>query len=163
MPLSFYHEFDEVKSMSVDGRSDQVKNLLAYIIEKEIAHPSNENTEFNISLKVETQFVKANTPDAMQFAYSTDPSALPINIKEEDAMRKYSLDYTSLTKVLRKRYSDFKVDRKYHDLRKDLEVDDRWGRIRLLNPKNPKSSRQSFYSPEIVKEFDKHYALKNSQ
>ena len=162
MPLSFYHEFDEATSLSVEKPSDQIKNLIAYITQQEIAHPSDENTDFNISLKVETQFVKANTPDAMPFHYSQSPDALQINITEEDALKKYSLDYNALTAALRKRYSNFKADQQYHDLRKAFEVDERWGRIRLLDPQNPKSAKKVFYCPEIIKEFDNHYTKKKS-
>lgn len=157
MPLSFFHEFDMAKSLSVEKQSDQIKNLLNFIKQQEDLHPSNEESEFNISLKLETQFVKANSADAMKFQYSTDPNALPVSITEEDAFKKYSLDYKSLTSALRKRYSDFKMDKGYHELRKQFEENEKFARTRLLNPQNPKSSKQVFYCPEIVKEFDKHY------
>jgi Protein of unknown function (DUF3644) len=157
MPLSFFHEFDVAKSLSVEKQSDQINNLLSYIKQQETKHPSNENSDFNISLKVETQFVKANTADAINFQYSNDPNALPVNITEEDAFKKYSLDYKGLTSALRKRYSNFKMDKSYHELRKQFEENDKFARTRLLNPKNPKSSKQVFYCPEIVKEFDKYY------
>lgn len=162
MPLSFHHGFDEVTSLSVEKPSNQIKNLIAYITQQEVAHPSNENTNFNISLKVETQFVKASTPDAMPFQYSKSSGALQVSVTEEDALKKYSMDYKSLYNVPRERYSDFKVNQRYHKLRKTLEVDERWGRIRLLNPQDPKGTKKVFYCPEIVKEFDKHYTMKKS-
>lgn len=157
MPLSFFHEFDMAKSLSVEKQSDQIKNLLNFIKQQEEMHPSNEDSEFNISLKLETQFVKANSVDAMRFQYSNDPDALRINITEEDAMKKYPLSYKELTAILRKKYIDFKSDQNYHSLRKQLEENEKFARIRVLNPQNPKSAKQTFYCPEIVKEFDKQY------
>lgn len=66
-----------------------------------------------------------------------------------------------LSQRLRKRYVDFKENRKYHTIRKALEVDERFCKKRLLDPGNPKSAVKKFYNSNIIKEFDKHYTRAN--
>jgi hypothetical protein len=46
---------------------------------------------------------------------------------------------------------------KYHDLRKQLANDPRFGHVRQLDPGNPRTSKMTFFNPNILTEFDKHY------
>ncbi len=86
-----------------------------------------------------------------------DPNAIPINFKEEDIYKIAPYDYRSLTAALRDRYTNFVENSKYHNLRKSLESDAEYCRVRSLDPKNPKSSIKRFYSTKIIEEFDKYY------
>ena len=72
----------------------------------------------------------------------------------------YPLDYAALTTRLENRYIDFKANQKYHDIRKKLETSPQFKRTRLLDLANPTGLRKDYYSPNIVKEFDKHYTLR---
>ena len=63
---------------------------------------------------------------------------------------------------LRKRYSDFSANVKFHQIRKPLRSDPKFVHPRLLDPDNAKSSRKDFYAPEIISEFNKHYTRKPS-
>ena len=56
------------------------------------------------------------------------------------------------------RCSNFKVNNEFHQIRKPLIQDPRYGHSRYLDPENPKSSKNDFHSPAILNEFDKHYA-----
>ncbi|MEY4440453.1 MAG: hypothetical protein RLY49_79 [Candidatus Parcubacteria bacterium] len=87
---------------------------------------------------------------------TNDPNAQAVIIKEENLLKEYSMDYQKLTETLKKRYSNFKINDKYHKIRRSLKSK---GLVitRQLNPNNPGSTRQDFYSPKIVAEFDKHY------
>lgn len=112
-----------------------------------------------------TTFVSV-LPDAQNsaathlFRIVEDPNAPQVTMKEEDFQAIYSLDYKLLTDALHERYSDFSRNAHYHKTRKTLEENPNFCRVRYLNPNNPRSSKQSFYSPEIIKEFDKHYTMK---
>ena len=161
MPISFYHEFEAAKSFSVHREKEQIKNLLQYISDIEKQNPSDEYKPFNISLQLETKFVKSSSTESLLVSYSNDPNALPVKIQEEDMLKVYPLDYDTLTKKLRARYSNFKVDKKYHRLRKELSKNKRFCKTRLLDPENPKSLKKDFFNTEIFKEFDKHYNKKN--
>jgi len=90
-----------------------------------------------------------------------DPNAPAIRLEEEDILKKkYSLDYKALVKALSARFTDFKTNSKFHNLRKGFMKDENLSRKRYLNPYNTRSSSQDFYNPAIVKKFDRHYKKK---
>lgn len=160
MPMTFFHEFEGVKSFSINSNKDQIQNLLKYISEKEKEAPSDETKDFNISLKLETKFVKSTSTESLLVNYSTDPSAIKINVQEEDVLKNYPYDYDRLTKALSVRYIDFKANQKYHNIRKPLMEIKKYCKTRLLDPNNSKSLKKDWYGTEIFKEFDKHYTKK---
>jgi hypothetical protein len=45
-------------------------------------------------------------------------------------------------------------------LRKVLEADERYCKVRYLDPGNPKSGRKRFYNPDIPPGFDDQYTLR---
>lgn len=53
-----------------------------------------------------------------------------MQITEEDALKKYPFDYPSLTAKLRKRYTDFKQNKTYHNILKPLKSDEKYCRVR---------------------------------
>ncbi len=87
---------------------------------------------------------------------TNDPQAPEFRVKEEDLLKEFSLDYKALTAELYKRYSNFKANGEYHKIRKSL-MGGKFSFTRTLNPKNTKSVKQDFYSPNIIKSFDKFY------
>ena len=160
MPMTFFHEFEAIKSFSINSNKEQIKNLLTYISEKEKEMPSDENNDFNISLKLETKFVKSDSTDSFLACYSSDPNAIKINIQEEDTLKNFPFDYKFLTYKLKNRYIDFKVNSRYHNIRKLLMKEIKYCKRRLLDPNNPKSAKKDWYSSEVFKEFDKYYTKK---
>lgn len=157
MPMTFFHEFEAIKSFSVNNNKDQIENLLKYISSKENDTPSDEAKEFNISLKLETKFVKSTSTESMLVNYSNDPDAIKINVQEEDALKNYPYNYVKLTNILNGRYSNFKANQKYHTIRGQLMKVKKYCKTRMLDPNNTKSIKKDWYSTEILKEFDKHY------
>ena len=94
------------------------------------------------------------------FQITDNPSAPIIRLEESDILAKYPLTYNALADNLSKRYSNFKRDKKFAELRKKLKDDKKFCLTRQLNPYNPKSAHQTFYSESIYKELDKHYTKK---
>ena len=160
MPMTFFHEFEAISSFSLNTNKVQIENLLKYIAEKESIEPSDENKEFNISLKLETKFVKSTSTESLLVNYSTDPNAIKINIQEEDALKNYPYDYDKLTIALKNRYSDFLINNKFHRLKKQMRGSKKYCKTRLLDPNNSKSPKKDWYSSEVFKEFDKYYTKK---
>lgn len=106
--------------------------------------------------------VKSGEIGGMGVQITEDPNAPAIRLEEEGILeKKYPLDYRGLAKELTARYSDFKTNSKFHKLRKELMKDTSLSRTRYLDPNNPKSSKNDFYSQNIVKKFDEHYNKKN--
>jgi len=160
MPISFYHGFEAIESSSVNPYNEQTKNFLKYLESVENNHKLDEITSQNVTLTLETRFVRSNEVVAMSFKWTDDPNAPTVTIKEEDALKRTPFDYKQLTDKLRERYLDFRENEKYHQIRKQFESNPKYCIERRLNPKNPRSSMQRFFSTEIIKEFDKHYTKK---
>jgi hypothetical protein len=78
-------------------------------------------------------------------------------MREEDVFQRYPWTYADLLARMSQRYSDFRQNKRFHDARKALEGDARFCRARRLNPANPRSQKQNFYNPNILREFDPHY------
>lgn len=90
-----------------------------------------------------------------------DPNAPALRLEEDEILKmKYSLDYKGLVEELNKRFSDFKINSKFHNIRRELMKDEKLSKTRYLDPNNKKSSKKDFYSPDIVKQFEKDYKLK---
>ncbi|MCX8021087.1 MAG: DUF3644 domain-containing protein [Chitinophagaceae bacterium] len=72
------------------------------------------------------------------------------------------ITYDELTKLLRKKIPGFKINEKFHSIKREI-ITERPKLIhqRRLDPKNPSSSKKDYYSPEIVAEFEKKYSKIN--
>lgn len=158
MPISFYHGFESVLPPTDALYPEQVNRLLAYLdaLQEEDA-PLEENSSQHLALRMETRLVRGNKEEAPEFKWTNDPAAPAIALREEDVAKNYPLTYRELTNALRRRYSNFRENRSYHRIRKEIEQENKYCLVRLLNPNNPKSTKQRFYNPNIFQEFDKHY------
>lgn len=107
--------------------------------------------------------VAGSSDGDIKYKISNDPHAFPIRLEEKSILEKYPHDYDQLTEKLRQRYIDFKAANEYHRLRKQLKEDKSYCITRLLDPGNPKSAKKDFYSPLILKEFDKYFTKKSNQ
>ena len=117
------------------------------------------DSQFAVTINFELKLKRSTDTDAFGVRLTSHPDAMPIRITEEQALQKYSWDYKKLTEKCRARYSDFKCDKKYHEIRKSLcqDEDNVLCKIRYLDPGNNKSSSKPFFNPDILEEFDKHY------
>lgn len=135
------------------------KKFLSYLagVEPKTADPSG---RFSVTVNVEVKFVRSKSRDAIPVVVTRDRKAMAIQLSEEQIREKYPWDYKRLTAECRKRYSDFKLVDDYHELRKKLLADPRFGTVRYLDPGNPKSSKKPLFDPNILTELDKHYTRK---
>jgi len=108
------------------------------------------------------KIVVYDTKTSSEVRLSDDPNAPAARLEEKELVELYPFDYHELTNMLRKRYSDFGENNKFYEIKKLLEYDNKYCYIRFLNPRNKKGSMKRLYSMNIVKEFDKHYTLRNS-
>jgi len=159
MPMSFFHSVNP-SLVTIGSHDAAVTGLLKLIAEKEISHPFNEDSPHNISIAIEARIVKSSDIDAQKLKISNDPNAPGVRIKIEDIQKTHPLDYKELTDKLSKRYSNFKINQKYHYIRKQLTSDQRYFLAYPQNPMNPQGASKPFYSVEVFDEFDKHYSRK---
>ena len=160
MPLSFYHGFEAAEPATRAAYPEQVQKLLDYLDNLEKTDDDADATQ-HVAMRIETKFVRAKDATAVTFRYTDNPTAPAVAVREEDFLKIYPLTYDDLTKILRRRYSDFGINREYHKLRQKLQQDRKYSIERVLNPNSPRSSRQRFYNTNIIQEFDKHYHLKS--
>ena len=160
MPIAFHAPASVLESLGGTHHTVAVGNLLRRISDSERAHPSDETADFNVTLKIEVRFMRAIAPEAIPVRTSRAPDAVPVVLTEEDIRNRYPWVYRDLTSQLKDRYQDFKLNRKFWDIKKELEKSGRHSSPRYLDPGNPKSGKKTFYSTGILQEFDKHYIRK---
>lgn len=160
MPISFFHGFEAAEPASRNIYSQEVQRLLAYLDFLEAGDENRSVQGQHVALRIETKLRRSRDQSAIAFRTANDPNAPVVNLKEEDIREAYPLTYGELGALLRERYSDFKNDKKFHNLKRQLVGDSRYAFVRLLDPNNPKSSRKQFFNHNIISEFDKHYARK---
>ena len=157
MPLAFVKQGDKVELLSLN--KDE-RRLIEYLRSECSVDAGEEPGDFNVSLRLDVKFAKSKSDDAHKVRISNDPDATPVTLSEEDIREKYPWDYDILTTRLSKRYSDFKMNNQFHEIRKPLMSDEKYCVTRYLDPANKSSSSKCFYNSNIIKEFDKHYAKK---
>ena len=158
MPLTFMALPSDVKGSLLNSEES---NFLAFI--NSIDEPdANPESPYSTSINIELRFTKSKSMDAFPVQVTGDPSALAVKLTEEEIRERYPWDYATLTSRCRQRYQNFKENQQYHDVRKSLEGDDRFGRLRFLDPGNSKSAKKPFFNPNIMAELDKHYTNKGS-
>ena len=157
MPISFYHGFEAAEPATRAHYPEQIQRLLAYLDSLE-AEDQGPEAKQHVSLRLETKLVRGKDACSVAFRYTDDPTAPAVMVREEDVLRNYPLTYRELADTMKRRYEDFSETRKFHKLRKDLEMESKFAIVRALNPNNPRSSKQRFYNANILQEFDKTYA-----
>jgi hypothetical protein len=158
MPLAFFGSEAAFSSVSLNSEE---KKLAEYLQSETASEGSSDPDNFNVALNVNVRFTKSKEKDAQLVKVSNDPNATPIALTEEDIREKYPWDYKILTTRLRKRYSNFKENQQYHDIRKPLESDPKYCNKRYLDPAQKSGIGKCFYNSNIIKEFDEHYKKKS--
>lgn len=162
MPMSFFHG-DEAQLVPLGAHDASVAGLLKLIAQKESKHPFDDKSPHNITVAIEAKVVRPNKVDAQKVTISNDPNAPAVTISLEDVKKTHPLTYEKLTDKMRERYSDFKLNSKYHELRKIMHTDKKLYLPYPQNPLNPQGATKPFYSPIVFEEFDKHYKKKVKQ
>jgi len=152
MPISFFHNH-EMQSFSINKEDKQHQNLLKFIAAKEKSFPSDETQEHNISLILETKWVKSKSVDTLtSLKYALDdPNAISYKVDSEEEFRnKYPWNWTDhLMPQLKKRYTNLKFDQKFNRLKSKLTKDEKLSKERPLDWNKPSGTKKRFYSPNM--------------
>ena len=162
MPLSFHTPSEILESLRAETQPRAVRRLMDYIEQAERQNPSDSDSIFSVTMEIQLKFVRTTGQDAIPVRRDhDDPSAVAVVISEDDIRKQFPWEYAELTRRLKERYSDFLQNAKYHEIRKPLEENDKFCRVRYLDPTKPKSStKKRFYNPNIVSQIDQHYTKK---
>ncbi len=153
MPLAFVSSSGTSEAIVLNSEE---KRLLKYVSDL-VSKDDQPESRYSVAVNVALRFVKSKAQEAMAVKVTTDPSALAVRLTEEQIRERYPWDYWELTSRCQGRYADFKIDKKYHNIRKSLESDSRYVHIRYLDPENPHSAKKAFFSSGILDRFDTHY------
>lgn len=150
----FTHSLDFlVKRLVTTGALDTVaqannpeeKRFLSFIDGLETHEEPN--SPFAVTVNIDIKFTRSKAKDALGVRVTGNPSAPEVRLTEEQIRDRYPWDTKDLTKECKKRYVDFKVTQAYHDIRKTLLADKKFGEVRFLDPGNPKSAKKPFLVP----------------
>jgi hypothetical protein len=158
MPVAFETPAGTIQTVFASDTKGAAAKVAKLLAERELQFPFEANKPYNVGVEVELKFVRRADDRSMPIKIAPhDPNAIAVTISEEDALRNYPWAYRDLCRALRKQ-PNFKENELFHKIRKPLEEDARYCRVRQLDPRNKKSSKQRFYNPNIVGEIVKHYA-----
>lgn len=152
MPLAF---LAPTRSVTAVALNREERNLASYIAGLEAAN--DPRSEYAVSVNVEIKFSRSKAGDALTVQLTNDPSAPKLHLTEEQVKDRYPLNYGLLTEECQRRYSNFMINSKYHELRMPLKQDKRYCLVRRLDQDNPRSAKQEWFSRAIFSELDKHY------
>jgi len=158
MPLAFVREEMDVALLNLNADERRLVDLL------QAARDENQSTnesDFNVALTLDIKLSKTKSGVAENVRVTNDSEAPAVRLSEEDIREKYPWDYRILTTRLRKRYQDFSENRRYHEIRRNLEAEERFCRIRYLDPLRQSGTPKRFYNPNIIREFDRYYRRKS--
>jgi len=153
MPLSFIALPQQAEAVVLNHEE---KKFLTFV---ESLEPANDDaaSPYSVTVNIDIKFTRSKAKDALGVQVTNNPNAPEVRLTEEQIRDRYPWDYDRLTAECQKRYAGFKVAKKYHDIRKVLLKDKRFGEVRYLDPGNAKSSKKPFFNPNILQELDKHY------
>ena len=155
MPLAFVNSGSDMNMIELNKEE---ANLVRYISLLDAAN--DPNSDYSVSVNIEFNFSKSKTKDALDFQITNDPNAPKIQLSEDQLKSKYPLKYKTLTNRCRDRYTDFKTNNKYHDLRIPLHGNLKYSITKKLDPDNPKSSKQEWFSESVFTVFDTVFTKK---
>jgi hypothetical protein len=156
LPLSFVPGGPDVESVVTTADETRlIKHLEA------IAHGvGTPDSDFSVAVRLQVKIEKSNLANVSKVVWSKDPDAVKVALTETDIRTKYPWDYNELVSRLTKRYTDFKANQKFHDIRMPLLGDEKFAKARYLDPGNAKSAKKDFYNPNVLPIFDAHYTKK---
>lgn len=155
MPLAFV---DASTTASLVTLNREETNLIQYISALDAAN--DPSSDYSVSVNIELRFSKSKASEALAVQISNDPNAAKIQLTQEQFKDRYPMKFNDLKNRCKVRYSDFLINKKYHGIRKSLIGNQKYMITKILDPDNPKSVKQDWYSEAVFTELDKHYTKK---
>ncbi|MCY7315910.1 MAG: hypothetical protein LH480_09885 [Rubrivivax sp.] len=101
--------------------------------------------DFAVAVRLQVQLEKSRLASASKVELTKgDPTAVKIAITEQDALANYPWDYVALCKKLSERYTGFKKNPRFHELQKPLAGDEKYSKVRYLDPNKTQGRRRPF-------------------
>lgn len=140
-------------------KSVEEQRFLEFLMKNGFSH-GDPKGKFSVAINVDVKFTRTKDAKALAVCLTNETEATKVSLSDDQLLEKYKYTYRELTEISKSRYSDFVENQDYHNVRKQLAKDQRYGFVRMLDPKNPKSPKTERYSEAILGELDKHYTRK---
>lgn len=140
--------------------SAEEKRLLKCIGELATASKVSETDDLHFQTGIEIQLKRSGSAEAPAVKITNDPAATPVVLVEENLAALFPWTYDELINRCKGRYTDFSANQRFQDHRKEIAKESKLFKLRLLDPSNPKGIKKPFYSPNVLRYFDKHYTIK---
>ena len=88
---------------------------------------------------------------------SDDPCAQPINVSDDDYGDIWIYTYDSLCKWCNTNIEGFVINKLFHQIKKEMESNIMWVRVKWLDPKKEKGPKRKFYSAMGLEEIKRRY------
>lgn len=156
LPLSFVPGTDQIGSVVTTADESR---LIQYLesIGQAVGTPAS---DFAVAIRLEVKVEKSSLDTASKVVWSKDPDAVKMVLTETDIRAKYPWDFSELCRRMAARYKDFKVNQEFHNIRTPLHADERYAKVRYLDPSNPAGISKRFFNPNILQVFDPVYTKK---
>ncbi|MCR5865689.1 DUF3644 domain-containing protein [Aquincola sp. J276] len=113
--------------------------------------------DYAVAVKLDLKLEKSILSNASRVQMTRDADAVKVQLTEANIREKYPWDYEELTRRLGERYTNFKANQTYHNIRSPLHDDERYAKVRYLDPANPTGLSKRFFNSNILSVFDQHY------
>lgn len=150
MPLAYVDS--KIESDAI--LTEEVKNYLNYLKGK-VTQADDDDKEFDVAIGIDISFKKANAIESIPMRF--DENGVGVHLSEEDVRKKFPYVYKDITTKAKTRYSNFKQGPSFNSIMKRIKTNNKLCHVRLLDPKNPKSSKKPFYSTNVWIELDNYY------
>ncbi len=155
MPLSFV----SISQTEATVFSGEVEKFLDFVDSLE-SESDKSDTEHFVAVGVEVNLTRKPKSDAPEIRITNNPNAREVRLTEEQISERYPLSFSELAGICKERYTDCKINQRFHRIKKTMWENPRFAFTKRMDPKNPKSPYQTFYSRDVLQEFDKHYTRK---
>jgi hypothetical protein len=92
---------------------------------------------------------------------TNDPAAKLLRLSEDSIFNEiFTESYYDVLRAAREQFVDFSQNAEFHRIMGELKENPNLAKRRLLNPRNPGGSGQTFYTKKILDELAKHYTAK---
>ena len=156
LPLSFVAPSKEATAVVVSADETRLIKHLESLAQEE----SDVGGEYAVAVRLQIKLEKSSLAGASKVQLSKDTDAVKVQLAEQDIKEKYPWTYDELCRRLSARYSDFKMNIAFHDIRRPLLEDERYAKVRYLDLENKAGPKKPYFNGSILQVFDQHYTRK---
>lgn len=158
LPLSFVAPTQDAGAVVVSADESRLIEHL-----KTLAQEVGDGAgEYAVAIRLQVKLEKSALANASKIQVSKDAGAIKVHLGEQDIKEKYPWTYDELCRRMTARYSDFKINKEFHALRKPLLDDEKYAKVRYLDLENKASPKKPYFNANILQIFDQHYTKKSA-